>query len=181
MTTAPPHPSLRAKRSNPEIAPLADCPPQTSREIQVKIPPFRIEPVDHQELLATRATLQRLLPGDRRIHLFEHLVVHQRLAAVPGRKAWRQALPVLEHALREIGSDADVQRAIAFARQDIDRGLPHQPTSSRTEAIQTVGDWSLSLDCFVASLPRKDDAPPQPSLRAERRPYVLASRWRLVL
>lgn len=93
-------------------------------EVDCKIGPMRIALFDQFDLPSTMPVLEALLGRDRCFHGVGNLVPDQMLDAVTRGVAVERSVTMLHQTTDKIRRDADVERAVAPARQDVDAGLP---------------------------------------------------------
>jgi len=61
-----------------------------------------------------------LLAADGFLNVVVLLEIDERLHTISLRESWYETVAVFAHAPIEVAGDADIERAIAFAREDID-------------------------------------------------------------
>ena len=118
-----------------------------------QVGPMRVRLVDQVDLPRPVPILELLLAGDDAYHVAEHFEVNQPVRLVARGKPRRCAAAVLPHAAEQVGSHADVQRAVVSARQNIDAGvalLPHGPECAAKWTLKQVqgDDERLGFENF---------------------------------
>ena len=84
-----------------------------------QVDPVRIVLLDQVNLPRAVPALELLLARNRVFHRRVKFVPDQKLAAIPPGEALDGAFSMLPNPLRQVGRDADIQRAIASAGQDV--------------------------------------------------------------
>jgi hypothetical protein len=92
----------------------------------------RVVAFDQVDLPRPVPALQLLLAGDRAVHVAEPFEVDEAEYLVAGGEAFDDAAPVLVQAGEKVGGDADVQRTVRLAGEDVDAGLPVHRTFHST-------------------------------------------------
>jgi hypothetical protein len=105
---------------------------------------MRIARVDQIDFPLPVPVLELLLTGYGIDHVAEDFEMDEPVDFVPPGEPWQDIAPMLPQATDEIGSDADIQRAIVSARKNIDTRdafLPHGPEcAARWTLKQVQGD-----------------------------------------
>ena len=130
---------------------------------------MRVRLVDQVDLPRPVPILELLLAGDDAYHVAEHFEVNQPVRLVARGKPRRCAAAVLPHAAEQVGSHADVQRAVVSARQNIDAGvalLPHGPECAAKWTLKQVQGDEKGVGMEVSSnLPVRCHPLPSPHTR----------------
>src|SRR6185369_12643751 len=92
---------------------------------------------DESDLPCARPVFQVFLALDREADVVEVFDMNETLQAVFAREALREIRMVLNHALREIAGDADIQRAVWAIGEDVDPAAGH--ASSKESNSWVVG------------------------------------------
>src|SRR5262249_40514480 len=103
-------------------------------EIVVEITPLRVGLFDEREFPGASPLLDVFLSRDGGAHLGMLLIPDENFAAVFLRESIDLAFSVLMCALNEIASDAEIDRAVASARHDVDSDefeMRHRSTLAR--------------------------------------------------
>jgi hypothetical protein len=77
----------------------------------------------------------------------------QQFAAVSFCEASRGSVPMLEGAARNVGGHADVKRAVATARHDVDGGAFHRGNGSPTGDANEAGFGTALYELWIAASP----------------------------
>jgi hypothetical protein len=104
----------------------------------VEIIPSRIFCHDQIDLGLARPLLDPLLAMDRGGDHPERLELHQGFDALVFGEAIDQALTMFMHAFEQIVGDADIQRAVWPAGEDVDEVLPF---SRHGASLASAGGW----------------------------------------
>ena len=93
---------------------------QSSPQAAIKFLPVRVHHLDEGDLAGTGPLLQGLFAGDGVADVEVVLVLDETLAAVAAGEALGGFGLVLVDAAGEVGRDADIERAVALACEDVD-------------------------------------------------------------
>jgi hypothetical protein len=131
--------------------------PLDLKEARVQIVPIGVRTLDQLDLPLALPLLERLLALDRINDAIEGLEPDQSLYAVAFCEPVDQAFAMLVDPAQQFAGDADVQRPVLPARQDVDRVRPRrpQPAFSTNESITFFSPaFSNSTVSLLPSTPR---------------------------
>jgi len=102
-----------------------------------QIYPLRVFAFDQVDLPLPVPALELLFPEDSALHVAEHLEAHEAMDTVSAGKAGDAARPMLMQARDQVRRDADVERPVGLAGQNIDARLAIH------SAPETADRWML--------------------------------------
>src|SRR5690606_28980197 len=102
--------------------------PKLSAKLLIKITPFRIKIFNQLDFPVAIPALQRFLALDGGSDAHMLLIPDEARTCITTGKTFRQTLAVFVYSLLEVGRDADIERSVSAARDDINEaghgGLP---------------------------------------------------------
>ena len=90
-----------------------------------KVDPLRVFAFDQIDLPLPMPSLELLFACDGGQHVLEKFIPSQQMDAILRSEALNLACAMLIETRKQIGSDANVQRPVGFAGEDVDAGLLH--------------------------------------------------------
>ena len=116
------HPIRHPELVSGSISPLSRS---TRRQSQPrrKIVPVRIFALDQVDLPLPMPVLQLLFAGDCALHVPEHFISDEAENGVATDKTARDALAMFVDAADKVRTNADVERAVRLAREEVDAGV----------------------------------------------------------
>ena len=115
------------KTRHPELVSGSIVPPVRSKRRQTnahrKVAPFGVLAIDQIDLPRSVPALELLLPLNGVDHVSEHLEMDQPVDRVFRGEAGQSIVAVLPHAAEQVRRDADIERAVVLAGEDIDGGV----------------------------------------------------------
>ena len=124
-----------------------------------KVVPVRVRLVDQIDLPLPVPVLELLLSRDRIGHVTEHLKMDEAIDLMAQGETRRRSAAMLPYPARQVGSHADVKRAVVLAREDIDARialLPHGPESAAKWTLKQVQGDEIRLGSDISPNHRPD-------------------------
>ena len=132
-----------------------------SCDFAIQIMPVGVRVLDKLDFPASLPLLQRLLPCDGGFHRLVRLVPDQRVDAIAASEAGDLIVPVLPDARGKAGGDANVERSVALARQDVDAWCAFShggiPCLDEVKAILLLDACHLQAKSLGPGFRRDDD------------------------
>ena len=124
---------------------------QTQSHSQIR--PMRVVLVNEVDLPRPVPALQLLFPQDRRFHFAEQFEMNKRVDGVARSEARHSIVAMLPKPRDEVGGDADIDRAVGLAREDVDARLPLFPHGLERGAQWVLKQVQDDENCEVEQIP----------------------------
>ena len=118
-----------------------------------KIVPITIRLIDQIDLPLSPPVLELLFAGNRIHHVAKHLEMDEAIDPVTRGKSRRRIIAMLPQPAQQIRCDANIQRAIVTARENIDARvaiLPHGPERGAKWTLKQVQGDENGLDLDIS-------------------------------